>query len=176
MQVTQNFGLELELDSRVTQPWRFTNEMGPNAIFRNGTDSTTIDNSYQQYTSPNTSFQQTTLQRDLANGLGMNGASARQSTAFNVNRFIFVGKYNIHNFEYRLGYSMDLRAIAGGTALDSLVTFYDQSVFFSVNLININLGSEESSSSQTRARLYRFRKRPLDKGIGGYSGVSAEGP
>lgn len=176
LQVTQNFGLELELDSRVTQPWRFTNEMGPNAIFRNGTDQATIDNSYQQYTSPNTSFQQTTLQRDLANGLGMNGASARQSTAFNVNRFIFVGKYNIHNFEYRLGYSMDLRAIAGGTALDSLVTFYDQSVFFSVNLININLGSEESSSSQTRARLYRFRKRPLDKGIGGYSGVSAEGP
>ncbi|MBP6739226.1 MAG: LPS-assembly protein LptD [Leptospiraceae bacterium] len=176
LQVSRNFGLELELDSRVTQPWRFTDEIGQNAIFRNGTDQATIDNSYQQYTSPNTSFQQTTIQRDLANGLGLNGAQARQTTAFNVNRFIFVGKYNIHNFEYRLGYSMDLRAIPGGTSLDSLVTFYDQSVFFSINLLNVNLGPDEPAAAQSRARIYRFRKRPLDKGIGGYSGVTAEGP
>lgn len=176
LQVTRNLGIELELDSRVTQPWRYTDEIGQNAIFRNGTDQATIDNTYQQYTSPNTAFQQTTIQRDITNGLGLNGTQARQTTAFNVNRFIFVGKYNIHNFEYRIGYSMDLRAIPGGTSLDSLVTFYDQSVFFSINLINVNLGPEEPAAAQSRARIYRFRKRPLDPGIGGYSGVSAGAP
>ncbi|HNB98246.1 MAG TPA: LPS-assembly protein LptD [Leptospiraceae bacterium] len=176
VQVTRNLGIELELDSRVTQPWRFTDEIGQNAIFRNGTDQATIDNTYQQYTSPNTAFQQTTIQRDIANGLGLNGSQARQTTAFNVNRFILIGKYNIHNFEYRVGYAMDLRAIPGGTSLDSLVSFYDQSVFFSINLINVNLGPEEPAAAQTRARIYRFRKRPLDPGIGGYSGISAEGP
>ena len=176
LQVTRNFGVEIELDSRVTQPWRFTNEVGQNAIFRNGLDQATLDNSYQQYSSPNTAFQQTTIQRDIANGLGINGAAARQTSAFNVNRFILVGKYNIHNFEYRVGYSMDLRAIPGGSSLDSMVTFYDQSIFFSVNLLNINLGPEEPAAAMTRARIYRFRKRPLDPGIGAYSGVSAEGP
>ena len=60
---------------------------------------------------------------------------------------------------------MDLRSIAGGPSFDSLVNFYDQSIFFSVNLVNINLGGDDSAAaSQTRARIYRFRKRPLDAG------------
>jgi hypothetical protein len=59
---------------------------------------------------------------------------------------------------------MDLRTIAGGASFDSQVTFYDQSIFFAVNLLNINLGSDDASNSQTRARLWRYRKRPLDAG------------
>jgi hypothetical protein len=179
LQISRYWGLELEVDSRVTQPWRFTDEIGRDAIFRNGTDQASLSNSYLQYSqgnttsSPNTNFQQTTFQRDIANGLGVNGLNQRQNTAFNINRFIAVVKYNIHNFEYQLGYSMDLRAIAGGVSLDSLVTFYDQSVFFSVNLMNVNLGSDEPSASQSRARLYRFRKRPLDSDIGLTGGVSS---
>lgn len=167
IQITRYFGTEIELDSRVTQPWRFTDEVGPNSVFRNSNDPASLSSSYTQYldstfNSPNTNFQQTTLQRDLGNGLGLNGLNQKQSSAFNINRMILVGKLNVHNFEYRLGYSMDLRAISGGLNLDTLVTFYDQSVFFSVNLLNVNLTGEEASASQTRARLYRFRKRALD--------------
>lgn len=172
VQLTRDFGMEVELDSRVTQPWRYTNQVGEDAIFRNGTDLSSAAYYYQQSTSANTALQPTTPERDLVNGLGLNGATARQSTAFNINRFILVGKYNLHNFEYRLGYAMDLRAISGGPSLDSMITFYDQSIFFSVNLVNVNMGPEESSSQMSRARLYRFKKRPLDAGYN--SGVSAE--
>jgi hypothetical protein len=178
IQFTRYFGMELELDSRVTQPWRYTNEVGQDSIFRNSTDAASLNNSYTQYaetnySSPNTNFQQTTFQKDIANGLGLNGLAQRQTSAFNINRFIWVGKLNVHNFEYRLGYAMDLRAISGGVSLDNIITFYDQSVFFSVNLLNVNLTGEEASAAQSRARLYRFRKRPFDD-LGATGGISAE--
>lgn len=70
-------------------------------------------------------------------------------------------KLDLHNWEYRLGYSMNLRALPGGLAMNNQLTFYDQSVYFSVNLTNFSFG-ESSSAQATRVRLYRFRKRPLD--------------
>jgi hypothetical protein len=159
LQITKTLGLEMELDSRVTQPWRYTNQVGDQAFYRNGQDPYTIAG-YQG----SSVYQPVNIAQDIINGTGVYGSERKQNTAFNVNRFYMILKYNIHDFEYRLGYSSDLRAIGGGPTFDSQVTFYDQSVYFSVNLANISLGDDNSTASQTRARLYRFRKRPLDAG------------
>ncbi|MCB1177617.1 MAG: LPS-assembly protein LptD [Leptospiraceae bacterium] len=167
IQITKLLGLETELDSRVTQPWRYTSEVGDQAFYRNGQDPYTIAG-YQG----STIYQPVDPGQDIINGTGINGSTSKQNTAFNVNRFYMILRYNIHDFEYRLGYSSDLRAIAGGPSFDSQVTFYDQSVFFSVNLLNISLGEDSSAASQTRARLYRFRKRPLDAGYS--SGITGQ--
>ena len=157
LQITKLLALDLELDSRVTQPWRYTSEVGERAFYRNGQDPFSIAN----YTSSSL-YQPTSFPTDIINSTGIYGSNVRQNSAFNVYRFFMIWKYNLHDFEYQIGYSSDLRAIGGGPSFDSQVTFYDQSIFFSVNLINISLGPEESAGAQTRARVYRFRKRPLD--------------
>ena len=168
LQMGRYWGLEIELDSRVTQPWRYTNQVGDQAFYRSGQDPYTIASNYGSST-----FQSVNPSYDFLGSTGIYGSEVKQNSAVNIYRLITVVKHNLHNFEFRWGYSMDLTSIAGGPSFDSQVTFYDQSLFFSVNLLNINLGSEDSASnSQTRARLWRYRKRPLDAGF--RSSIAAE--
>ena len=171
VQVSKNFGIELELDSRVTQPWRYTDQIGQQGAYSYG--QTSIQTPSNIYQPTGTVYDRTTIGQDIVTGTGANGLQARQTTAFNINRFMMIAKLNLHNWEYRLGYSMDLRALPGGISFDNQLTFYDQSVFFSINLININLGPEDSQQEGSRSRLYRFRKRPLDAGQ--RSSISSQG-
>lgn len=163
--ITREFGFEAEVDSRVTEPWRYTNQ--------------TDNYYYQRYilntdpTSPFTSMNMnpTNLGQDIINGSGINGTQARQTTAMNVNRAMVVLKYNLHTMNFRLGLSSDLRSVPGGATGTSQVTFYDQSIFFSISLTDFSLGQEDSSQL-SRIRLFRFRKRPLRTGY--TEGVESE--
>jgi lipopolysaccharide export system protein LptA len=154
LQITRTIGADFELDSRVTEPWRLTN-FNQYDYYNLGT----TPELYQYQTGIN--YRQTDIFRDIAQGTGAQGSQERQKTIFNINRFITNFKMNLHNWEYRLGYSMNLRAFPGGIAGDSQLTFYDQSVFFSVTINNFSLGQSEGTQA-TRARIYRFRKRSLD--------------
>jgi hypothetical protein len=124
-------------------------------------------------TSPFTSMNMnpTNLGQDIINGSGINGTQARQTTAMNVNRAMAVLKYNLHTMNFRLGLSSDLRSVPGGTTGASQVTFYDQSIFFSISLTDFSLGQEDSSQL-SRIRLFRFRKRPFRAGY--TEGVESE--
>ncbi|TGL58305.1 LPS-assembly protein LptD [Leptospira sarikeiensis] len=163
--ITREFGIEAEIDSRVTEPWRYTNQ--------------TDNYYYQRYilntdpTSPFTSMNMnpTNLGQDILNGSGINGTQARQTTAMNVNRAMAVLKYNLHTMNFRLGLSSDLRSVPGGTTGASQVTFYDQSIFFSISLTDFSLGQEDSAQL-SRIRLFRFRKRPFRAGY--TEGVESE--
>jgi hypothetical protein len=159
IQFNKVWGLVLELDSRLTQPWRYTNQVGDRAFYISGQDPYTITSNYGAST-----YQPVNPVRDLGNSTGLYGSNAQQNSAVNIYRFMGILKHNLHDFEYNWGYSMDLRSIVGGPSFDSMVNFYDQSIFFSVNLINISLGDDSASSTQTRARIYRYRKNPLDAG------------
>lgn len=169
-QFTRYTGLEIEVDSRVTQPWRYTEYVGTQSYFRNGIDTYAISNAYLNSTNP--VYQPTSIERDLIRGTGAEGLDERQTTAFNLHRFQVVLKHNLHNFDFKLGYSMDMRAIAGGISLDNQVTFYDQAIFAMVSLTNVGFG-QASGLQESRVRLYRFRKRPLD-GSTYRSSVSSE--
>ncbi|MEM7181409.1 MAG: LPS-assembly protein LptD [Spirochaetota bacterium] len=169
-QFTRFTGLEIEVDSRVTQPWRYSDYIGNQSYFRNGLDSASIANAYANSTNP--IYQPTNIGQDVIDGTGLAGQEARQNTAFNLHRFQITYKHNLHNFDFKLGYSMDLRSIAGGASLDSQITFYDQAVFAMVSLTNIGFG-QQSSLQESRVRLYRFRKRPLD-GSSLRSSISSE--
>ncbi|MDF3820103.1 LPS-assembly protein LptD [Leptospira sp. 96542] len=152
--ITRYAGVELEVDSRVTEPWRLT-ALAQGQFYA-------LNTTPELYTAQmGTNYDQTTIWEDLAAGTGAQGQDKRQKTVFNINRFMMTLKIDLHNWEYRLGYSMNLRALPGGATLNNQLTFYDQSVFFSVNLTNFSFG-ESASAQATRVRLYRFRKRPLD--------------
>ncbi|TGL55055.1 LPS-assembly protein LptD [Leptospira kemamanensis] len=154
VKVTRYTGVELELDSRVTEPWRLT-ALAQGQFYA-------LNTSPELYTSQTgTNYDQTTIWEDLAAGTGAQGQNERQKTVFNINRFMMTLKMDLHNWEYRLGYSMNLRALPGGLTLNNQLTFYDQSVYLSVNLTNFSFG-DSASAQATRVRLYRFRKRPLD--------------
>lgn len=160
---TRYLGIEAELDSRVSQPWRYTNQVGNTYdTFYYGNDPTASVASIN--------LERTTLQKDLLDGTGVNGNAARQNTALNINRFMGTIKYNLHTANFRLGYSMDLRSVPGGRT-DGLVSFYDQSVFFSISITDFTLGQQDSSEL-TRVRLFRFRKRPFQAGDS--AGISSE--
>nr|WP_243393283.1 LPS-assembly protein LptD [Leptospira perolatii] len=163
--INRFLGFESELDSRVTEPWRYTGQ---------------TDNYYynryvlgQDPTAPFTTMNgtPTSFGQDIVNGTGLNGQQSRQTTALNINRFMGILRYNLHTWNFRLGYSMDLRGVPGGTNASSQVTFYDQSVFFSVSLTDFTLGQEDTSQL-TRVRLFRFRKRPFQSGY--TEGVSSQ--
>ncbi|EMN38130.1 hypothetical protein LEP1GSC085_2361 [Leptospira interrogans str. L0996] len=94
--------------------------------------------------------------------INLDRTSLQRFVDVNINRFMGTIKYNLHTANFRLGYSMDLRSVPGGRT-DGLVSFYDQSVFFSI-----------SSSELTRVRLFRFRKRPFQAGDS--TGISSENP
>lgn len=154
VKVTRYSGIELELDSRVTEPWRLT-ALAQGQFYA-------MNTSPELYTSQTgTNYDQTTIWEDLAAGTGAQGQTQRQKTVFNINRFMMTLKLDLHNWEYRLGYSMNLRALPGGLTMNNQLTFYDQSVYFSVNLTNFSF-ADSASAQATRVRLYRFRKRPLD--------------
>ncbi|MDV6235283.1 LPS-assembly protein LptD [Leptospira ellisii] len=162
---TRHLGIEAELDSRVSQPWRYTNQVGNTYdAYYFGNDPT--------MTASTINLERTTLQRDLIDGTGVNGNGARQNTALNINRFMGTIKYNLHTANFRLGYSMDLRAVPGGRT-DGLVSFYDQSIFFSISITDFSLGQQDSSEL-TRVRLFRFRKRPFQ--AGDRSEITSENP
>lgn len=162
---TRYLGIEAELDSRVSQPWRYTNQVGNTYdTFYSGNDPTASVSSIN--------LERTTLQKDLLDGTGVNGNRAGQNTALNINRFMGTIKYNLHTANFRLGYSMDLRSVPGGRT-DGLVSFYDQSVFFSISITDFTLGQQDSSEL-TRVRLFRFRKRPFQAGDS--AGISSENP
>ncbi|HMZ57839.1 MAG TPA: LPS-assembly protein LptD, partial [Leptospiraceae bacterium] len=159
IQITRYFGIEFESDSRLTQPWRYTDQVGYQGFYRNGQDPYVI----ADFMKTNT-YQPVSPAQDVVNSTGLNGSYGKNNSAFNTYRNMIVAKWNLHDFEFRLGYVSDLRALPGGPTFDSQITFYDQSVFFGLNLTNI-LGSEDPTLNQARARLYRFRKRPLDAGF-----------
>ncbi|GBF49121.1 hypothetical protein LPTSP4_06310 [Leptospira ryugenii] len=152
--ITRYSGIELELDSRVTEPWRLTAlAQGQFYAYSLTPELYTIQSG--------TNYDQTTIWEDAVSGTGANGEERRQKTVFNINRFMTTLKLDLHNWEFRLGYSMNLRAFPGGLTGNNQLTFYDQSVYFSVNVMNFNFG-DSSSAQAARVRLYRFRKRPLD--------------
>lgn len=146
VQIWQYIGLELDLDSRATEPWRYTNQ----------TSNPYNVNPYYETTIYNKS---TNFGQDIIDGSGVNGQLKRQQTAFNINHFMTVLKLDLHEWEYRLAYSMDLRTVPGGTSGDNQLTFYDQSIYFSVTLKNISVTDNEA----VRLRTYRYRKKSFSK-------------
>ena len=167
--ITRSLGMEMTLDSRVTEPWRLTNQNANSPLgVTYGNSNIPISSSpgfyadnYTAVTGNATDYSRTNIFQDIAYGLNPNDTGQRRRTVFNINKFMTTAKLNLHNWEYRLTYSMDLRTFPSGGFGETALTFYDQSVFFSVNLLNFSLG-EADSSEVTRARLFRFRKRPLD--------------
>ncbi len=99
---------------------------------------------------------------DVINGTGLNGQAKKQDSIFNVAYFEAAVILDLHDWEIRLGYSIEQRSIlAGVTSLDT-ANFYDNKVFFSMTLLRFDVGS--ISDRPSRFLIQRRRVRPSDVG------------
>ncbi|MCB1320391.1 MAG: hypothetical protein KDK34_09070, partial [Leptospiraceae bacterium] len=69
---------------------------------------------------------------------------------------------DLHDWEYRLGYELEQRALFGGVNSLEVVNYYDNRVFFSVTLLRYDLGSGVADGS--RFLIDRQRVRPSEIG------------
>jgi hypothetical protein len=102
------------------------------------------------------------VEADLANGLGLNGRQARQDTVFNVGYFEGALIMDLHEWEMRMGYTLEQRTLFAGFNSREIVTFYDNKVFFSLTLLRFDIGGVGDRPS--RFIINRQRVRPGDVG------------
>ncbi len=106
---------------------------------------------------------------DVVDGTGANGARKRQETVFNIGYFECALIIDLHEWEMRLGYSIEQRSLLAGVGSLEVVNFYDNKVFFSMTLMRFDIGSVRDRPS--RFLLHRRRVHPGDLGRSGIGTV-----
>jgi hypothetical protein len=99
---------------------------------------------------------------DLLFGSGGRGAKRQQSAIFNVGYVDTALVLDLHDWELRLGYTLEQRAIFGGINSFDVINFYDNRVYISLNLIRFDL--ERLGSRPSRFVVNRRRVRSSDIG------------
>ena len=140
VQLTRTLFFEMELESRAVDPERYVTD----SVDQNGNRD------------------HVNVRDDVANGTGLNGARKRQETVFNIGYFECALVIDLHEWEMRLGYSIEQRSILAGVGSLEIVNFYDNKVFFSMTLLRFDVGSTRDRPS--RFLLNRRRVHPGDVG------------
>lgn len=151
VQLTRMIYLELELESRLSDPERYTRDEDPNN---------------PDFLRPE-SERRTSFWTDVVDGTGLNGQRARQNAAFNVGFFETSLIFDLHDWEMRLGYRLEQRSIPGGLTSFEAVNYYENWFFMSFTLLRFDVGGVGDRPS--RFILNRQRVRPQDIGRAGYS-------
>ncbi len=103
------------------------------------------------------------FEHDVVNGTGVNGPEKRQKAVFNVGYFETALIFDLHEWEYRIGYSMEQKSLlTAGSGSLSVVNFYDNKIFFSIQLLRFDIGGVGDRPS--RFILDRQRVRSGDVG------------
>ena len=147
VQLTKTLFFEAELESRAVDSERYVTS----SVDQNGN-------------SDHVNFRD-----DVANGTGANGARKRQETVFNIGYFECALLIDLHEWEMRVGYSIEQRSVLAGVGSLELVNFYDNKVFFSMTLLRFDIGSTRDRPS--RFLLNRRRVHPGDLGRTGIGTV-----
>ncbi|MBI3396436.1 MAG: hypothetical protein HY042_11415 [Spirochaetia bacterium] len=140
IQITRRVYFEMELESRATNTGRYR----------------------QNHQDVNGNNDYTAFSNDVVNGMGFNGPEKRQKSVFNVGYFEMALIMDVHDFEYRVGYSVEQKSVLAVLGSVSTVNFYDNKVFFSIQLLRFDLGGIGDRPS--RFLLERQRVRPTDVG------------
>ena len=85
---------------------------------------------------------------DIANGTGVNGSEEQDDAIFNVLYFKTTFIFDLNDWEFRLGYELEQRYIPDtGTGLENQI-YYEQRLFFALNLIRLDFGSYTQKPSR----------------------------
>lgn len=140
LQIMRWLFLEMELESRATEVERYRK------------DSRDQSGNYNYVSFP----------QDLVNASGLAGRQRRENSVFNIGTFEGAMVFDLHDFEFRLGYRMEQRSMLAGSGTIENVTFYDSKVFFSLTLLRFDIGGV--SDRPSRFVIDRRRVRPQDIG------------
>lgn len=146
---------EMELESRLTRPDRY--DKNNYSIDKLCANNNCLPESTLAETERSTNFN-----RDFADGIGWNGQKRRDAAAFNFGYFESAFLIDAHDFEFRLGVSVEQRSILGGISSIQMVNFYDNKVFFSMTFLRFDVAG--ISNRPSRFILNRQRVRPQDIG------------
>lgn len=140
IQLTRNFFLEMELESRAVNIERYS---------RDSTDA----EGKSDYVA---------FEHDIINSSGIAGPEKRQKSVFNVGYFECALIMDLHEWEMRLGYSLEQKSILTGVGSVDIVHFYDNKVFFSLTMLRFDVGG--TADRPSRFLIHRRQVRSTDLG------------
>ena len=166
-QVSRNIEMEFEIDSAVADNWKFAKKAN---IFENylsqekNSDGTVYFNLRDFYNSTTNqeNSQSTNIFQDILEGMGFYGPEAKKKTAFNIKKLLVGLKYNLHLWDFKVGYSMGIRAIPSGLKAEQQLNFYDQSVYFSASMSKFSFGKTPTKTKSKGSRIYHRTKKYFD--------------
>ena len=154
VELSQNVGFDISLDSAVSESWQFTKyveESKNQKILAMMLDSNTTVTS-SEYDQLNTVYgldaKRKNFFKDILAGFGFFGPVEKNNTAFNIQKLLFNLKYNLHQWDFKIGYGMEVRSIASGFNLERRLDFYDQSIYFSASMAKFSFGKTEKNTDK----------------------------
>lgn len=152
IQLTKQIFFEMEIESRLTQPERYTNQEECKLIDGN---LKCIPKSLIPESKKETNFWE-----DIKNSTGINGTFKKQNSAFNIGFFRGTFIFDLHDWELKIGYEMQQKSMLAGLNTISVVNYYDNIVFLSFNFVKLDIGGLRSQPS--RFIINRQKVNPYD--------------
>ncbi|GIX42361.1 MAG: membrane protein [Leptospiraceae bacterium] len=153
IQLTRNIYFEMEMESRLTQPERYTNQNNQCQIISGSIKC--IPEEWIPESQKNTTFGQ-----DIINSTGINGSEKRQNSAFNIGYFQGSLIFDLHDWELRFGYELQQKSMLAGVNTINVVNYYDNKIFFSFNFIKFDIGG--LSRRPSKFIIHREKVNPFD--------------
>lgn len=153
IQLTKNIYFEMEMESRLTQPERYTKQNNECQVV-NGSIKCIPQDWIPDY-QKNTSFGQ-----DIINSTGINGSEKRQNAAFNIGYYKGSLIFDLHDWELHIGYELQQKSMLAGLNTINVVNYYDNKIFFSFNFIKFDIGG--LSRRPSKFILHREKVNPFD--------------
>ncbi|MFN3603244.1 MAG: hypothetical protein ACK4UJ_00895 [Leptonema sp. (in: bacteria)] len=154
IQITKQIYFEMEIESRLTQPERYSKQ--EECRFVDG-NLKCIPNPWLPDSEKKTSFWQ-----DVIDSTGIRGIDKRKNSAFSIGFFRGIFIFDLHDWELKIGYELQQKSILAGVNTISVINFYDNIVFFSFNFVKFDIGGLQTQPS--RFIINRQKVNPYDIG------------
>jgi len=165
VQLTKYLYFEMELESRATQVEKYFKStrqknlppLDPNNLEQSYINRYLVENYDADYRKAYVPFTE-----DLYYGSGAAGAKKQQEAVFNVGYFDAALIIDLHDWELKIGYSLEQRTVFGGLNMFDAVHYYDNRVYLGMTLLRFGVAG--TGHRQSRFILNRRRVRSADIG------------
>ncbi len=140
LQLTKQIFLEIEIESRLTQPERYTKEKPCKIIEGN---IRCLPESFIPESEKKTNFWQ-----DIIDSTGINGITKKQNSAFSIGFFRGILIFDLHDWEFKIGYELQQKSMLAGLNTISVVNFYDNIIWISFNFVKFDIGGLKTQPSR----------------------------
>lgn len=152
IQLTRQIFFEMEIESRLTQPEKYAKQDQCKIVDGN---ILCLPETFIPESEKKTNFWQ-----DIINSTGINGKEKRQNSAFSIGFFRGILIFDLHDWEFKIGYELQQKSMLAGLNTISAVNFYDNIIFISFNFVKFDIGGLQSQPS--RFIINRQKTQPFE--------------